>query len=126
MTAAQRRKSRLETARAFYPGHSPREWTWVLSHMAVPGGGFQCPRCRGLFDSLHKDHIIPLHKGGTDTIENIQPLCRRCNLSKRGESINWLAMAVGERWLRDSNPHNDGMKKYVESFGYEWEADNAR
>lgn len=41
----------------------------------------RCVRCGGATE-LHFDHIIPLAKGGGDQAENIQILCRICNLSK--------------------------------------------
>ena len=41
----------------------------------------RCAFCRKK-KLLTKDHIIPLSEGGTDYIDNIQPLCRNCNSKK--------------------------------------------
>lgn len=44
--------------------------------------GGRCVECEAT-DYLEFDHIIPFSKGGASTVDNIQLLCRRCNLKKR-------------------------------------------
>jgi len=52
------------------------EWFFILwSHR------YRC-LCCGSEDDITMDHIIPLSKGGTHSMENIQPLCLSCNSRK--------------------------------------------
>ena len=51
-----------------------------------------CPHCNQWLDyttpytpaSAEADHITPYSKGGQDTPDNIQIICRACNLTKSG------------------------------------------
>ena len=51
--------------------------------------GFKCLFCgiSGNGTILNADHIIPVDKGGEDTMENLQTLCVRCNIGKGTDLI---------------------------------------
>jgi len=65
---------------------------WTHEEIAAQGTGF-CPYCGkeiGLvYDSkiMHIDHMIPLtREGGTNLIENLEPVCCRCNMKKHNKT----------------------------------------
>jgi uncharacterized protein YdaU (DUF1376 family) len=77
------RSQRLAEARK-KGSHTDVEWSNMLEICDR-----KCVRCGARTeDVLCKDHIIPLYRGGSDAIENIQPLCRSCNSQKGPETID--------------------------------------
>lgn len=50
--------------------------------------GNKCLRC-GTYENISIDHVIPVSKGGTNTADNIQPLCRKCNSIKGTKIIDY-------------------------------------
>lgn len=49
--------------------------------------GNTCVYC-GSKNELHCDHIIPISKGGTNNISNLNTSCRECNLSKKARDLS--------------------------------------
>lgn len=50
--------------------------------------GHRC-LCCGEQKKLTVDHVIPVSKGGTNDISNLQPLCQSCNTRKRDKIIDY-------------------------------------
>ena len=48
----------------------------------------RCAYCKKRSNRLTVDHIIPLIKGGANSIDNIVPACGRCNSRKRDKLWN--------------------------------------
>ena len=55
-----------------------------LRHEVFKRDGYRCRECGASKDetSLEIDHILPVAKGGTNDIDNLQTLCKECNRMK--------------------------------------------
>ena len=49
--------------------------------------GHMCQLCGTTEEPFHIDHIVPRSKGGTSDLDNLQVLCKRCNLAKGSRSV---------------------------------------
>lgn len=63
--------------------HTPEQWARLRDWF-----GARC-LCCGATDRLTMDHVVPLIAGGTNTIENLQPLCHSCNSRKQNKTIDY-------------------------------------
>ena len=76
--------ARREALKLNSSGHfTAQEWTDLCDKY-----GNICLKCRKK-KKLTVDHIIPLIKGGSNYISNVQPLCLSCNSSKGTKIIDY-------------------------------------
>lgn len=94
----KKRHERLSDARKV-ASHTKDEWNEMVDYFQ------ECVKC-GNTNKIVKDHIIPIYQGGSDGIENLQPLCSKCNSSKGPDTTdhrtNWClrnACEMPAKWL---------------------------
>jgi hypothetical protein len=82
----RRRRIRLNETEG---SHSLEEWENLKIFY-----NFMCLCCKKNEPAitLTEDHIIPISIGGSDYINNIQPLCRNCNSKKNNKIISFLPL----------------------------------
>lgn len=61
--------------------HTETEWLALCARYDQ-----RCASCGGS-KKLTRDHIVPVSKGGTNDIDNIQPLCKSCNSAKKDKVL---------------------------------------
>ena len=64
--------------------YTAAEWKALVEHY-----GGKCLCCGRDNIKLSADHVIPVAKGGSSNIDNIQPLCKSCNSRKGDKTINY-------------------------------------
>ena len=83
-------KANPDKVRAYHSVRNARKAGGGGSHTAtdiaakMEAQGFRCIYCPAALRTVayEVDHIIPLSRGGSDSADNIQCLCRRCNRRK--------------------------------------------
>lgn len=78
------------------------------------GRTHQCVGCRSMRD-LTVDHIVPLSRGGTDALANLQFLCRSCNARKGTNTLERDAdvCATASAGVGPETQTQRGMDSYV-------------
>ena len=69
--------------------------------------------CPITFEEMQADHMVPLRKGGSDTLDNLLPACRSCNHYKHTltvEEFRAYVSGIPERLERDSIPYQVGVR----------------
>jgi hypothetical protein len=102
ITQANRRRASELSA---HGSHTNAEWAAILQKQenvcafCAAGGPF------------HRDHILPLSRGGTDFAYNIQALCNSCNLEKSDHIPPLLQLSLWDRLeLLEAEPKKRGPK----------------
>jgi 5-methylcytosine-specific restriction endonuclease McrA len=84
--SARKRRARLNNVvRVEYTDEQVLEMYGTNCHLCSEPIDLSAPRSTSHYrwkKSLHIDHIIPISKGGSDTLENVRPAHGFCNVSK--------------------------------------------
>jgi 5-methylcytosine-specific restriction endonuclease McrA len=71
--------------------YTPKQWKYLCERYK------NLCLCCGKHKRLTADHVIPVSKGGSSDISNIQPLCGLCNSKKGSNTTDYRRTQYGTR-----------------------------
>ena len=86
--------------------------------------GHMCQLCGTTEEPFHIDHIIPRSKGGTSDLDNLQVLCKRCNLAKGSRSVFLSESTTPPVFSRNISPKGDTRSIIYNDFAQIEQDDN--
>lgn len=103
---AKRVQNRIKHAiEKAHPAYIERES--IARYVVYTKHGLHCAVCGietigepGQLDAPEIDHIIPLSKGGSHTYDNIQLLCRMCNIKKGSKAPSEYVFTLGRTYRK--------------------------
>lgn len=75
------RKRIRNKATAYTSKKNVRDWVFTTY-------GETCINCDSK-DNIQLDHVVPISRGGKNTLCNLQPLCKKCNTSKGAKTEDY-------------------------------------
>jgi 5-methylcytosine-specific restriction endonuclease McrA len=81
---------------------------------------FTCQYCGNRGKDLTLDHVVPRHKGGKHTWENLVSACRSCNHRKGGKTVEEAKMNLRRAPVQPRVSTSYMLSQYLQSF-VEWQ-----
>jgi 5-methylcytosine-specific restriction endonuclease McrA len=91
--------------------------------------GFMCQYCQKQTKDLTLDHVMPRHRGGGHTWENVVAACKTCNHRKAGRTPEEAHMYLKRQPFRPTYSYfrtfyhylesNDGWRKFIPASEFE-------
>lgn len=119
----------IRTATAAYPRpsivrlqamvHRPHPRVKLSKREVFRRDNFTCQYCGAQAASLTVDHIIPRHRGGTHTWDNLTTACSACNRRKGGRTPHEANMTL-HRQPREPSPSAEYLFGHLLLHHAEW------
>ncbi len=100
--------------------HRPRPRLKLTRRAVFRRDNFTCQYCGVQSNHLTIDHIIPRHRGGAHSWENVVSACPQCNRRKGGKTLEETRMALHHKAIEPNASARSLFAHYLTEY-HDWE-----